>query len=190
MSRTWRVLWLCEELGISYQDTAMSLEDDLETPAYLALNPNGKVPTIDDNGFVLWESLAINLYLAKKHPSELSPKNLQEDALFMQWNLWSMGEIEITLVEAVGAVMEKDSAKAKKIWESLDKPFKVLDTHLAKHPYVVGERFTVVDLNLSAVIGFSHLGGFDLSPWTHITKWMKSCLSREACKKVRATMKR
>src|ERR1051325_7182177 len=73
-SRTFRVLWLCEESSIPYEHIPVSIKSDdaqCKEPWYLALNPNGRVPTIDDDGFVMWESWAINIYLAKKYGSPL-----------------------------------------------------------------------------------------------------------------------
>ena len=75
-SRTFRVLWLCEESSIPYEHIPVSIKSDdaqCKEPWYLALNPNGRVPTIDDDGFVMWESWAINIYLAKKYGSPLYP---------------------------------------------------------------------------------------------------------------------
>src|SRR6185437_3394897 len=67
-SRTFRTLWMAKELGLDYEHVKIDFATgDTRTPAHLALNPNGHVPVIDDDGFVLWESMAINLYLAKKY---------------------------------------------------------------------------------------------------------------------------
>ena len=65
-----------------------------KTPGYLAVNPNGRIPAIDDNGFKLWESMAINLYLAKKHGSGLLPKTMEDEAQAIQWSFWAMTEVE------------------------------------------------------------------------------------------------
>jgi glutathione S-transferase len=68
-SRAFRVIWLAEESGLPYEHVPVSLgveSAECKEPWYLALNPNGRVPTIDDDGFIMWESAAINLYLAEK----------------------------------------------------------------------------------------------------------------------------
>jgi hypothetical protein len=65
-----------------------------KTPEYLAVNPNGRIPAIDDNGFKLWESMTINLYLAKKHGSRLLPKTREDEAQAIQWSFWVMTEVE------------------------------------------------------------------------------------------------
>ena len=67
-SRAFRTLWMAKELGLDYEHVKVDFATgETRTPAHLALNPNGQVPVIDDNGFVLWESMAINLNLAKKY---------------------------------------------------------------------------------------------------------------------------
>jgi len=104
-SRASRNIWLANELGIPfrlepvmqrYRLTAEAAEKTLNTrsPAFLAINPNGHVPSIDDDGLVLHESLAINLYLAKKHGGALAPANPAEDAQMTMWALWAAIEVE------------------------------------------------------------------------------------------------
>jgi glutathione S-transferase len=58
------------------------------------VNPNGRIPAIDDNGFKLWESMAINLYLAKKHGCDLLPKTMVDESQAIQWSFWAMTELE------------------------------------------------------------------------------------------------
>ena len=67
-SRAFRVIWTAKELGLDYEHIPVEIgQDGARKPDYLAINPNGRLPTIDDGGFTLWESLAITLYFAKKH---------------------------------------------------------------------------------------------------------------------------
>src|SRR3974377_626447 len=81
LSRAYRVVWMATELGLCYENLPIHFADgSAKTPEYLAVNPNGRIPAIDDNGFKLWESMAINLYLAKKHGSDLSPKTMEDEA--------------------------------------------------------------------------------------------------------------
>lgn len=78
-TRAFRVLWLAEELGLDYQRIPLETGPaDARRPDYLGVNPTGRLPAIDDDGFILWESLAINLYLARKHATgTLCPATLQ-----------------------------------------------------------------------------------------------------------------
>jgi glutathione S-transferase len=85
-SRAFRTLWLAKELGLDYDNIAVDFATgETRQPAYLAINPNGHVPAIDDNGFILWESMAINLYLAKKYGlGTLYPTALEDEARMWQ----------------------------------------------------------------------------------------------------------
>src|SRR5437867_8344485 len=93
-SRAFRVLWMAKELGVEYEHIPTALADT-RSPEYLAINPNGHIPAIDDDGFILWESMAINLYLAKKHSvGELYPTRLEDEVRAWQWSFWGMTEVE------------------------------------------------------------------------------------------------
>ena len=85
LSRTDRVLWAANELGLDYELVQKGGgHGDTRSAEMLALNPNGHIPVIDDGGFVLYESMAINLYLARKHGGPLAPANQEEDAKTLQ----------------------------------------------------------------------------------------------------------
>src|SRR5215468_4620638 len=102
-SRAFRTLWMAKELGLDYENVAVDFANDgTRTPQYLAVNPNGHVPAIDDNGFVLWESMAINLYLAKKYGAgTLYLTALEDEARTWQWSFWGMTEIERPVLTAM-----------------------------------------------------------------------------------------
>jgi glutathione S-transferase len=86
---------MANELGLDYENVPIHFADgSAKTPEYLAVNPNGRIPAIDDNGFKLWESMAINLYLAKKHGSGLLPKTMEDEAQAIQCSFWVMTEVD------------------------------------------------------------------------------------------------
>src|ERR687887_605389 len=95
-TRAFRALWVAKELGLSYEHIPVEIgQAGARQAEYLAINPNGRLPAIDDDGFVLWESLAITLYLAKKHSSgRLYPATLQGEAKAWQWSLWAVQEVD------------------------------------------------------------------------------------------------
>ena len=88
-TRAFRALWIAHELGLAYEHLPVEIGDaGARTPEFLALNPNGRLPVIVDGDFVLWESLAITLYLAKKYSAgRLQPNLLEADAQTLQWSL-------------------------------------------------------------------------------------------------------
>ena len=105
-SRASRNIWLANELGVPFKHVPViqayrlpnpdAADAPLHTrsPAFLKVNPNGHIPSIDDDGLVLHESLAINMYLAKKHGGPLAPANVKEDGLLAMWTLWAATELE------------------------------------------------------------------------------------------------
>lgn len=96
-----RCYLLLEELGISYQEVPIDMmgKKEHKGEAFLKLNPNGKVPCLVDDGFVLWESLAINSYLTEKYNPALLGSNLQEKALVQQWSIWALGDLQAPMVD-------------------------------------------------------------------------------------------
>ena len=71
------------------------------SPEFRKVNPNGHIPTMDDYGLVLHESLAINLYIAKKHGGPLAPKDLAEDAVMTMWSLWAANELDVNALQVL-----------------------------------------------------------------------------------------
>src|SRR5438477_5049875 len=94
VSRASRTHWLCRELGIDHEQVPVSFADPAsKTAEFMAANPAGKIPTIDDDGFHLSESMAISIYLAKKNKSALMPTDLRSEAQVLQWSFWVMTEV-------------------------------------------------------------------------------------------------
>lgn len=171
-SRAFRTHWLARELGIPHEVIDISPAGAHAYEGLEAINPNRKVPAIDDDGFKLFESLAINLYLAKKH-GKLYPTTLEDEALLWQWCFWAATEIEtdaLIILEGRG-----DKAAAA---ENVIRPLTVLDEHFATRDYLIGTEFSVGDLNLAAIISWLRFGGFDFSRWPNVAEWLERCTSR------------
>lgn len=198
LSRANRNLWLAEELGLAYThretDFRPIAADHSRTETFLAINPNGHVPAIDDDGLVVWESMAINLYLARKHGGALAPATLGEEAQVLMWTFWAVTEVEtdaLTLLlhhEAPVTSKRRNAAAAKAI-DRLQAPFAVFDAHLSDHGHVVGTRFTVADINLAAV--FEWVGAVPalLDGHRNVADWLAGCRSRPAYRKVQAMVR-
>jgi glutathione S-transferase len=204
-SRASRNIWLAEELGVPFKQvpviqhyrlpdaTAPGAPLNTRSPDFLKVNPNGHVPTIDDDGLVLHESLAINLYLARKHGGPLAPANLAEDGEMTMWALWAATELEsqaLTIMYhrvggAPGGVKDPKIADAAVV--ALRGPFAVLDAALAKTGFLVGGRFTVADINMAEVARYATAAPelFDAAP--NVKKWLAACQARPAFKKMWAT---
>jgi glutathione S-transferase len=95
ISRANRCLWALEELGLAYEHVPTRFNEESKTREYLHINPNGRVPTLVDGDEVLWESIAINLYLADKYGAvPFWPRSPEERGKVYQWSLWAVNEIE------------------------------------------------------------------------------------------------
>src|SRR5262249_19886234 len=144
MSRAFRVLWMARELGLQYENIPLDPRaGDTRKPDYLKINPNGHVPAIVDGDYVLWESLAINLYLAKKHGGPLAPANLAEEGKALAWSMWALTELEdniVTLVQSVLMPPERkpDAARVEGAKQKLNAPLRVLDATLGENQYLLG----------------------------------------------------
>jgi glutathione S-transferase len=185
MSRAGRCLWALEETGVTYEHipTAMA---DLKTPAHLKLNPNGRIPVIDDDGFVLWESIAINLFIAEKYGNQpLWPSTLYDRALTNQWSYWAMTEVESSLVAILRNRMilpaeQRSEAAAVEAIEKLKAPLAVIESHLSNREYLIGKEFTIADLNTAAVWNIGTMVGVDFSSAPKTKAWLLRCTSRPA----------
>jgi len=189
-SRAVRTLWLAEELGIPYEhNDILPRSPETKTPAFHAINPNARVPAIEDDGLVLYESMAINLYLAKKHGGPLWPANPRDEALALQWSFWETDRLDRQIVNygnhtSTLPAAERNPAIAEAAWKEMVPALDVLEGTLSKSPFLLGKSFTVADLNVAAALyrGLS----MDLGKWPATQAWLKSCWERPAAKKVRA----
>jgi len=146
-SRAARALWIVHELGIPFEHVAMEMKD-LKGADYLKINPNGKVPTLIDGDFKLFESMAINLYLAAKYnKNDFLPASLEEQAVCHQWSFWGMTEVEKPLLTILidHFMTAPDKRKPEAVAEAqkvLPKPFGVLNGALQGRDYLLGSTFT------------------------------------------------
>jgi glutathione S-transferase len=177
------------ELGVEYEhDDVLPRAPGTRTPAFLALNPNARVPVIEDDGFVLAESMAINLYLAKKH-GKLYPSGAHNEALAWQWSLWETDRLDRQIVAyanhtAVLPELQRDAALAKAMWDEIVPALDVLEIALGKSAWLAGDEFTVADLNVASALYRGLI--LDLGRWPAVTAWLHKCWDRPAAKRARA----
>ena len=189
-SRSARSLWALEELGVNYEHNPMPTTD-AKSPAHLKLNPNGHVPVLEDDGVVVWESMAINLYLADKYgKGSLWPSDPAGRADVYKWSFFAMTEVEPHLITILrNRVMnppdQRDEKAAQAAVEALKAPMNALEESLKGKEYLLGNNFTIADLNVAAVMSWAAMIKLDLSSWPNVSAWLQKCLGREANKKVR-----
>ena len=189
-SRTIRVLWMVGELGIPYEHKDwLPRSPETRTREFYALNPNGRVPVIDDDGFVLSESMAINLYLAKKHRSALYPSDPKHEALAWQWSIWEIDRLDRQIVNYCRHTKDLPESErkpdiAEAAWKEVVPALDVLETALTKSAWLAGPAFSVADLNVAAAL-YRALS-IDLGKWPHVQAWLNRCWERPAAKRARA----
>lgn len=186
-SRTQRVLWMAEELGLEFRHEPYEWNDPaLKSAAFLALNPAGAIPAIEDDGVGLSESLAINLYLAKKHSlGGLYPATLEEEAQVWRWSLWAQGELEPWLQRETRETATETTA-AKLVQPAIERGLAKLERALAGRDWLVGSAFTVADFNVACALSPSRAEHLDLSLYPNIVAWLGRCYARPAALAVRA----
>jgi glutathione S-transferase len=186
-SRTMRVLWMAEELGLEFRHEPYEWNDPwLKSPAFLAINPLGSIPAIEDDGRSLTESLAINLYLAKKHAfGGLYPATLDGEAQVWRWSLWAQGELEPWLMRETRETATAPTA-AELVRPMIERGLGKLEQALAGRDWLLGETFTVADFNVACVLSPSRSAHLDLGPHPAIGAWLARCYARPAAVAVRA----
>ena len=200
-SRASRNIWLANELGLPFKlvpvmqlyrlpgPEAAKGVLNTKSPEFLKVNPNGHVPSIDDDGLILHESLAINLYLAKKHGGPLAPASLAEEGQMAMWALWAANEVEGNALTVLNHRVakppaERDPKLAQAAIEVLRAPFAVLDKELAASGFLVGGRFTVADINTAEVVRYAMAAPdlFEAAP--RVKAWLAACQARPAFKEM------
>jgi glutathione S-transferase len=202
-SRASRNIWLAHEIGLPFKLVpviqAYRLADpaasdaplNTRSPAFLKINPSGHIPAVDDDGLVLNESLAINLYLAKRYGGALGPIDPAEDGQMTMWAVWAVTEAEPHTLQVLyhrvaKPPAERDPAVAEAAIAALREPFAVLNAALTKTGYLVGGRFTVADLSMAEVIRYAQPAPelFDAAP--AVKTWLAACQARPGYKRMTA----
>jgi glutathione S-transferase len=193
-SRGVRTLWITGELGLQYDHKDyLPRSAETKTPEYRALNPHGAVPTIDDDGFVLSESMAINLYLAKK-AGKLYPTDAKAEALTWQWCFWEVDRLDRQLTTYANNAFvlpeaQRNAALAKSTWEEITAALDVLEIALGKGEWLVGSAFSIADLNVaSAMVRIPATPALDtaVAKWPKVHAWVHKCWDRPAAKQALA----
>ncbi len=188
MSRSSRVIWFCEEIGLAYRlETLELFSDAMQRPEYLAINPLGKVPAIDDAGFVLWETGAILQYLdARYGAGRLIPAaDTQAGARVIQW--LEFGENPLTVImgeiaahsgplpenRRIPALVERGKATAPALVE-------VVETALGEHPWIAGEEFTAADIMITFGMMIAEHLGYVNEGTPRLRAYLKRAMARPA----------
>lgn len=182
-------LWLLEELQREYKIIHVDLDKmEHKSEDFLRLNPNGKVPALIDGNFVIWESVAINYYLARKYKPELLGKSIEETSLIDQWTIWMVSEFQphvsnifkhSRLPGYQRDVGFMDFCKSRVMYQT-----DLLEKELNGKQYLVGNKFSLADLNVASYASIHYTLHNDLSVFPNFAKWLNNMTSRPALKSV------
>lgn len=189
-SRALRVAWMCKESDIPCEHVNVTVNVEGATckdPSYVSLNPNARVPTIDDDGFVMWESGAINFYLAEKYRSPLWPADAKGKGRAYQWAFFIANDVEPHMITVMQHRMlfppeKRDPAVADAADAKLQPRLKVLDDFLRSHQYFGIDRWDMADFMVASVCFSFTAMKHDLSKFPHLQKWLMASLERPAAK--------
>ncbi len=190
-SRALRAIWGIEETGIDFDHVPVSYGADSKSADYLAVNPNGRIPVLVDGDLTLFESMAINLYLVKRYGGALYPANAADEARAWQWSVWAISEIEpLQMQIVIQTLFTPEEKRNPKVipgaTKGLQRPLKVLDAALAGRDWLLGDAFSVADLNLAAVMHLMKDVGFGYSEHANVQRWADACHARPALARARA----
>jgi glutathione S-transferase len=186
---------MLEEVGQPYQLVDKSLRaEDLHSADYLKLNPNARIPTLLDGEVVLWESMAINLYLAQKYDGPMHCADAAVLGQAAQWSFWAMLEVEQQLLHLLEhrillAEHARDISAVERNELLLKKPLGILNGYLAGRSHLAGDSFTVADLNVASILAWGKIVRLDLSAWPDLKRWLDACLARPANARARSKSK-
>ena len=201
-SRAARPLWVAQELGLAYEHIPVHyLGSATRTPEFLAINPNGRIPVVDDDGILVWESMACALYLAERFKSNnqnsqpsLAAENRAELADILRWSFWVVTECEkdalTFLMHRVLMPLERRKPQlAEEAQRRLLAPLRVLEQHLQANPYLAGERFTVADICVASVLAWVQGTNELMAQCPRVGEWLQRCMARPAFQQVRLMAK-
>jgi glutathione S-transferase len=154
-SRSFSAIWLMEESGLPYERMLTDISTGAQkAPEYLAVNPMGKVPGLQDGDAALGEAAAICAYVADRYPeTNLAPAVTDPlRARYLQWLFFSPSCIEPAIIQIYTKLEVPPSTAA---WASATQTFDVLDAALQKGPWILGEKFSAADVMIGSGLNFA-----------------------------------
>jgi len=187
-----RCFWTLEEVGASYEVKTISFKDkEHKSEEFLKVNPNGKVPALVDGDYTIWESMAINMYLAEKYKPELMGESAQQRGLVHQWSIWASNDLQTPMINIFIQLVfvPADKRDEKKITEFKDKLpalLQTIDKALEKSTFLAGDNFSLADLNTASVVNICEHISYDISDYKSINRWLSIINERPAFQKYKA----
>lgn len=190
-----RCFWCLEEAGVAYETQSIDFSaGEHKSEAFRQINPNGKVPALQDGDFVIWESLAISNYIADAYKQELLGNSPQERGQVSQWSIWSVADLQVPMIQAFIQLVfvpepRRDADIIANAFEKIPPMLATLENSLNDKTFLVADRFTLADLNCAFVVGICDDIKFDLSEYSNINQWRARIEARQGTQRYRALCK-
>jgi glutathione S-transferase len=190
-----RCIWALEEAGVPFTLKEVDMRNkEHKSAEFLKINPMGKIPALVDGDLNVFESMAINYYIADTYNKELLGSTPAQKALAMQWSFWASSELQPPVIEIfIQRFFMPDDKRDQSIIDNnlkkLPELLKVLDDSLANKKYLAGDIFTIGDINAGSVVSICPAVGIDLSSYKNISLWTSAINDRPAFQKYQALRK-
>ena len=190
-----RCIWALEEAGVAFTQKDVDMKNKEHRSAeFLKINPMGKVPAMVDGDVTLFESMAINYYIADTYKKELLGTSALEKGLSMQWSFWATSELQPPIIEVfIQKVFVPEDKRDQNIIEKnlnkLPELLTVLNNSLADKKYLAGNQFTIGDINTASVVSICPMMGVDLGAYPNIQSWLGIISDRPAYQKYQGLRK-
>jgi len=171
------VLLAARAVGVDLNLKLTSLTEGAHlTPEYLKMNPQHTVPTLNDDGFCLWESRAIIGYLADKYGKDesLYPKDPKKRALVDQRLYFDIGTLYQRFGDYYYPIMFAKASADPEKYKKMEESYEFLNTFLENQDFVAGDNLTIADLAIIASVSTAEILGFDLSKYPNVAKWFEN----------------
>ena len=179
--RTWAARAVAAQLGVPLELEFVDLtKGQQHSPEYRAINPTGRSPTLVDGDFKLWETTAIMHYLAARKPNTLWPDDARIRADIVRWQSWTLAHWEKEscvplvferIVKQILGAGPPDAAIVAKALENFARDANMLEAHLAKQPYLVGNALTLADFSVAGPLLYHERGGIPLADYPKLREW-------------------
>jgi len=182
-----KVRFTANALGLKYEYIRVNLrEGEHKKPEFLKLNPVGKIPVIDDDGFVVFESNAIIKYLADKNNSPLYPRDLKTRATIDQWIEFCSHHVGLATSKVVynrffasrlKVAVDENSLKEGLAW--VERFYAVVDQQIGQNDYLALNKFSLADINLLAILDPCEVASIDISKYKNISSWRSALRKKD-----------
>lgn len=174
---------------MSYNTKSINFkENEHKSTEFLKVNPNGKIPALIDGEYTIWESMGINFYIADKYKPQLLGNDPMQRGLVHQWSFWAIADLQAPIIEVFIQLVfvpeeKRDASVIEKAMSKLPALLATLEQELQGRNYLLGDDFSLADLNVASVVSICDKINFSLEQYKNVSQWRNRISERSAFKK-------